>query len=1390
MAAQPRRLAGPIETGQSVRLEGNTPLQARPQFDRGTVDGSFDLPDLTLMLKPTDQQQQDLSQLVIDQQDPSSSKYHRWLTPEQFADRFGLSSPDINRIERWLESRGFQVRYRARGRNWIAFSGTAQLVENAFSTSIHRYVVDGELHFANINQPSIPAVLAGVVAGVRGLHDFVPKPMVRTRVPRTEGLLPDYTSGSYHYLAPDDIATIYDLTPLYSAGIDGTGQSIGVVGQSDINTSDIANFRSIFNLPAIQLNQVLYGSDPGVQSGPAMEAALDLEWIGAVARKATIYYYYAANVFDAVTYAIDQDKVTVISMSYGACESSDSGAITSDRTLAQQASSYGISWLASSGDSGAASCDYHVPQATQGKAVNFPASIPEVTAVGGSEFSEGGGSYWGSSNSANQASALGYIPEKGWNDTALNNSLSSTGGGVSSFYATPAWQTGAGFPNDGGRDVPDISLNSSANHDGYIICQGTTNCPTATWATSPNFTLAGGTSASTPVFAGILALLNHYLVANGLQAKAGLGSINQNLYALAKSNPSAFHDITTGDNIVPCKIGTTNCTTGSFGYTAGVGYDQVTGLGSVDGNNFITAWGGPLAPKITSISPAAPNSSSNTQTVTVSGSGFQSGLSVTVTPPAGANSTLQGAGQIQNVALNSFQMVVALNAAGTWKIQVTNSSQKVSNVFSFTVNQGAQAASATTSAASPVTSTTATLGGTVNPNGSDTHIWFQYGTSSSLSGSTSTAQQDIGAGTANVTVSASLSGLASSTTYYFQVWASNSVGSSSGAIVSFTTSAAAQSPTVSSGSATSLAGTSATLNGTANPNGSDTHAWFNYSTNSSMTGSVATPQQDIGSGTASVATSANISGLAAHTTYYYQAWASNSAGSVQGGILSFTTPGSSPSQLKFTTQPAGGAVGTAIPAVVVQLQDAGGNVVTSSSASVTLTSSPTGVTATIAAVNGVATFSNLVFNGAGSYTLTASSSGLSSVASNSFTITQGQALPDLVITALTSPTTGKPGDLINMSVTIANQGNAAVGTFKVEFYFSTSSNLSSGVVDTGSTCTFNTGLNAGASLACPGSIYIPASLAPRTWYFAAIIDPNNLVAESNKSNNSRVSDSGPIVVSGGSMMPATKLGILRSGVAFLENSNGSGAYQAGIDRYIPNFTGPGGFTAGDYPVAGDWTGDGHAKVGIYRSSTGQWFLDANNNGVFDAGDYTYGFGGVSGDIPVVGDWLGVGKSCIGVFRQGFFWVLDLNCNGAFDGTDTGQDAAYPFGGVSGDVPVVGAWTGGATRVGVVRKYAPAGVPIGNPFYWVLDAGAANAGTAPASHQPDYARCFGFGGLAGDVFVTGDWYNTGASGAGVFRSGLWVLDVALPGAPPADHSQTPITANYGGAAGDVPITAKW
>ena len=572
LLAQPDRLTAPIDARRTVVLRGNVRPMAQPQFDQGLVEPAFRLGYVTLMLKKTDAQQAALEQLLDEQQDPASPNYHNWLTPEQYAERFGLSQSDLDRISAWLQAEGFTVEYEARGRNWLAFSGTAGQVQAAFQTEIHRYRVDGEMHFAAAAEPWVPAALEPLVAGLVGLDDFYPKP------PRHP--LPAYTDTSTgaHTLAPGDLATIYDIAKLYQAGIDGTGQSIVVVGQSAVNTSDIQGFRSNYNLPTLNLQTKLYGSAPAADSKALTEADIDLEWVGAVARNATLIYVYGNSADGAAAYAIDNNLAPVISESFGDCEATVAYLLPSFRSEAQKASAEGITWLAASGDSGAAGCDYQVNVATQGLAVDFPASIPEVTAVGATEFNDSSGTYWNTTNGANGGSAISYIPEKAWNDSATQKTISATGGGASSVYPKPAWQTGAGVPSDGARDVPDISVDGSG-YDPYNVLTG------GAWK------LYGGTSVSTPVFAGIVALLNHYLVKNKLQSTPGVGNINPTLYRLAPGVPNAFHDITVGNNVVPCKLGTPNCTNaGTLGYSAGPGYDLATGLGSVDAYNLVTQW--------------------------------------------------------------------------------------------------------------------------------------------------------------------------------------------------------------------------------------------------------------------------------------------------------------------------------------------------------------------------------------------------------------------------------------------------------------------------------------------------------------------------------------------------------------------------------------------------------------------------------------------------------------------------------------------------------------------------------------------------------------------------------------------------------------------------------
>ncbi|PWU09117.1 MAG: peptidase S8 [Terriglobia bacterium] len=568
-AAPPNRVTRPVDTRQIRAVIGNLHRSAQAQFDRGTVEPDMRMDDIVVMMRPSAEQQADLERLLSDQQNPSSALFHRWLTPEEFGDRFGLGSGDHSKIAGWLASEGFTIRESARGRNWIAFSGTARQVANALHTPIHRFEVGGRMHFANAQEPSVPEALTPVISGFLGLDDFQMEPFARP-VP------PEYNLGNSHYLVPEDFATIYNIAPLYRAGLDGAGQSIAIVGQSEVLLSDIRAFRARYNLPANDPKIMLYGTtDPGFNSAQ-IEGNLDLEWAGAIAPKAAIYYIYGPNAFTATVTAVNLNLARIISISYGSCEGNAS--LSFYRSIGQQANAQGITILSASGDSGAAGCDLQglASFATHGRQVSFPAVLPEVTAVGGTQFVEGNGTFWATNNSPNFGSALSYIPEAAWNESGTIGLLSS-GGGSSLFYPKPPWQAGVGVPDGNARHIPDVSL-SAALHDAYFVTYQGANAAVA------------GTSASAPSLAGIIALLNQYQVANGFQKQPGLGNINPQLYRLAQAAPAAFHDIVSGDNIVVCAQGSPDCLTGSYGYRAGTAYDLATGLGSVDANILVTQW--------------------------------------------------------------------------------------------------------------------------------------------------------------------------------------------------------------------------------------------------------------------------------------------------------------------------------------------------------------------------------------------------------------------------------------------------------------------------------------------------------------------------------------------------------------------------------------------------------------------------------------------------------------------------------------------------------------------------------------------------------------------------------------------------------------------------------
>jgi hypothetical protein len=666
----PARITGSVDDSKRVTLPGNVHPLARPEFDRGMAPAGMPMQRMILLLKRSTEQQVALSQLMADQYNTASPSFHKWLTPEQFGQQFGPADADVQAVTSWLQSHGFQVAKVSKGKIGIEFSGTVAQVKEAFRTEIHKYMVNGEQHWANASDPQIPEALSPVVHGIASLHDFRPKPMHHVAGTFTKSretgevhaAQPEFdTPGGNFALGPADFATIYNVPPAFN----GTGQTLAIIGVSNVNLQDITDFRTIFGLSttgaAIPV-VVIDGSDPGIiNDGSETEALTDLEWSGAVAQGAQIHFVIAADTDSssglllAAFHVIDANSDPIMSLSFGNCEL-DLGTNGNQafNGLWEQAAAQGITVTVSTGDVGAAGCEDQnaaAPNpATTGLEVSGFASTPFDVAVGGTDFNDAGkqSTYFNATNTTTTlASAKGYIPESTWNDSCTNAAFGSTAetncnaaanssdvftvggsGGASHCttptgttcsggYAKPAFQSfitlAQGMPADGERDLPDVSLFASDgfNKSFYIVCEAddkSVTPATSCKGTSFQFLGIGGTSVSTPSFAGIMALVNQ---------KTGQrqGNANFVLYKLAQQQftaatactsqatplPAAtctFNDVITGTIRMPCTKGSTDCTTSNAadkfgvlnGFDAGAGYDLATGLGSVNATNLVNNW--------------------------------------------------------------------------------------------------------------------------------------------------------------------------------------------------------------------------------------------------------------------------------------------------------------------------------------------------------------------------------------------------------------------------------------------------------------------------------------------------------------------------------------------------------------------------------------------------------------------------------------------------------------------------------------------------------------------------------------------------------------------------------------------------------------------------------
>jgi hypothetical protein len=632
------RVTQAVDVHNLVTLPGNVHPWARPENDQGVAPDDLPMERMLLVLQRSQDQEASLRQLLDQQQVKSSPMFHQWLAPVEFGQQFGPADADIQAVTDWLASQGFTVKKVAAGRTVIEFSGSAGLVRQALGTEVHKFRVKGGDYWANTSDPQIPAALAPVVAGFASLNNFPRKPLHESlgtfrRSKATGKVQPLFTypagcrdggSGPCYVFAvgPADFATIYNVAPLWSAGTDGTGQTIAVVGETNINPQDVADFRSMFGLPANPPNIILNGPDPGI-NGDEREADLDVEWSGGVAKGATIDFVVSETteatpgIDLSALYIIDNNLAPIMSESYGVCEAElGTGGNVFHSTLWEQAAAQGITVLMAAGDSGSAGCDRADPSvgdlaAQYGLAVSGFASTPFNVAVGGTDFNDPNDlfTYWNTSNiSPSQSSAKSYIPESTWNNScadigAVNACtpppytpylddgiyLQAGGGGPSSCttpsgtfpkvtcsgnYPKPSWQSGEGVPNDNARDIPDLSLfaGNGLNFSFYIVCQMDANADDGGNTSScdlnapyTDFQAGAGTSASAQVFAGIMALVN--------QSHGRQGNANYVLYPMAAApgascNSSTtpvtnsicvFYDVTAGNNSVICQGGSPNC---------------------------------------------------------------------------------------------------------------------------------------------------------------------------------------------------------------------------------------------------------------------------------------------------------------------------------------------------------------------------------------------------------------------------------------------------------------------------------------------------------------------------------------------------------------------------------------------------------------------------------------------------------------------------------------------------------------------------------------------------------------------------------------------------------------------------------------------------------------
>ena len=646
------------------------PLASSNTVVQKTITTSFDV-----LLRQDNQAA--LTAYIANLSNTASPEYHHFLTPVEFAKDFGATSSAIHQVRSYLATYGLTSTNLSKGHIVLHVTGSTADIARAFAAPVETVRTSaGSLSAQFVHAATVPASLAPDVVEITGLSTTSPiespasivhaTPAVATLVtaPTTcpsAGTSVGSTPNSLGGYTVQQQAQLYGLTSAYASGSTGVGQTIAIYELGQYDQSDLNTYFSCYGLsPSITTTNV----DGGPTGGYSEEATMDIEQASALAPGAAINVYQAPNngsgPTDLYAQIADDNIATVVTTSWGLCESDPNGAAQAEQAIFEQMAAQGQTMIASAGDSGSSDCygntDGYAPTSLS---VDDPASQPFVTGVGGLTVS-----------------SISPLSETVWNNGANGG---ATGGGVSTIWPRPAWQSAPGITAANTmRMVPDLSVMGNPNTGFIEYYTGTANGVGVVGGGNNGWGSIGGTSIGSPQVSAIVA------VAAQACATARLGFINPTLYAMASAGVG-FSDVTAGSNDL-FNVG---------GYSAGVGYDMASGLGSPNGSAFVN---GLCQPKID----------------TSKSSFSTSSLTPSINTAATITATLNGtnAHPLTNAALN----VTASAASGAVVINNTASSATSSGNATLTVNTdsiGRAVVSVKTNTIGPVVVTVAYEGQTL-----------------------------------------------------------------------------------------------------------------------------------------------------------------------------------------------------------------------------------------------------------------------------------------------------------------------------------------------------------------------------------------------------------------------------------------------------------------------------------------------------------------------------------------------------------------------------------------------------------------------------------------------------------------------------------------------------